>query len=226
MAYLCPICGAELREEHTRAVCSFCAEETAVEWRCPNGHAVCEACQLADLPEMIRRVCAGSHETDPASITNRMMRHPLVTEHGPQHHLLVAPAVLTALANSGQRPLKPGQLGAAIRRSSRVPYGACGTRGECGAAVSAGALVALVSGATYRRDRERSLALQATADSLAAIARAGGPRCCKQSVYLALEASVSLLSRELGLAVPLTIRCEFAARNPECKQERCPYYVG
>jgi len=81
--------------------------------------------------------------------------------------------------------------------------------------VSVGALVSILTGASYRKDRERSLALQAIAEALHAIAEAGGSRCCKQSVYLSLETAVALLRRELGLDLPLTIRCEFVGRNDE-----------
>jgi len=224
MAYHCVICGAELHEADTVAVCSFCGQETPAEYLCPNGHHICEACQLADLPGMIERVCTGTRETDPGAIANLMMKHPLVVMHSAQHHVLVAPAVLAALANSGQRPLKPGRLASAIQRTSDIPYGVCGTRGGCGAAVSAGALVSILTRASYRKDRERSLALQATAEALRAIAGAGGPRCCKQSVYLSLETAVALLRRELGMDLPLTIHCEFAERNEECKKEQCRYY--
>ena len=171
-------------------------------------------------------MCAGTEETDPAAIVNLTMKHPLVVMHSQQHHVLVAPAVLAALANTGQYALKPGRIAAAIKRTADVPFAVCGTRGECGAAVGVGALVSILTGASYMKDRERSLALQATAEALQAIAAGGGPRCCKQSVYLSLETVVSFLERELDLHLPLSIHCEFAARNEECKQERCAYYEG
>jgi hypothetical protein len=226
VSYPCVICNAELIEVDTTATCSFCNQEAPAAYLCPHGHHICEACQLADLPEMVERVCAGTEETDPAAIVNLMMKHPLVVMHSQQHHVLVAPAVLAALANTGQYTLKPGRIAAAIKRTAEVPFAVCGTRGECGAAVGVGALVSILSGASYMKDRERSLALQATAEALQAIAAGGGPRCCKQSVYLSLETVVSFLERELDLHLPLSIHCEFAARNEECKQERCAYYEG
>jgi hypothetical protein len=90
--------------------------------------------------------------------------------------------------------------------------------------VSAGALVSILTGASYLKDQERSLALRATAGALQAIAEAGGPRCCKQSVYLSLETAFAFLRRELGLDLPLTIHCEFSGHSEGCKKKRCQYY--
>jgi hypothetical protein len=223
-SYPCVICDAELYEADAVAVCSFCGRETPAGYLCPNGHHVCEECQLADLSQVVEWVCASTRETNPSAIVNLIMKHPAALMHSPQHHVLVAPAVLAALANSGQRPLRPGRLASAIKRTADIPLAVCGTRGECGAAVSVGALVSILTGASYLKDRERSLALQATAEALQAIAAAGGPRCCKQSVYLSLEAAVEFMRRELGLDLPLEIRCEFSGRNEECKEEKCCYY--
>jgi DNA-directed RNA polymerase subunit RPC12/RpoP len=223
-SYPCVICGAELFETKTTAACSFCGQETPAEYLCPNGHHICDDCQLADPLQVIERVCAGTKETDPGKIANLIMKHPVMIMHGPYHHALVAPAVLAALNNKGQQVLKPGRLASAIKRTADIPFAVCGTRGECGAAVSVGALISILTGASYLKDQERSLALYATAEVLQTIAQAGGPRCCKQSVYLSLETAAAFLKRELELDLPLTIRCEFTRRNEECKQEQCQYY--
>ena len=152
----CVICGAELYETDTVAVCSFCGRETPAEYLCPNGHHICEECQLADPLQAVERVCGGTWETDPGLIVNLIMKHPVMVMHSPYHHVLVAPAVLAALSNSDQRSLKSGRLASAIERTADIPYGVCGTHGECGAAVSVGTLVSILTGASYRKDRERS----------------------------------------------------------------------
>lgn len=226
MTYLCPVCGGKLEQVDTVAVCTFCGHETPARYLCANGHHICEECQLADWPEVVERVCEGSRDTDPVAIVNLIMKHPMSMMHSPQHHIMVTPAVLAALRNSGQRPLAPGRLAPAIERTKSIPLGACGIRGECGAATSVGALVSILTGASYLKDRERSLALMANAETLVSIAQAGGARCCKQSVYLALETASIFLKRELNIDLPVQPRCEFSARNKECKKERCQYYVG
>lgn len=226
MPYPCPICNDDLYEAEAVAVCTFCGRQATADYLCPNGHFICEDCRLAEFPQVIEWVCTHAKETNPGTIVNLLMKHPAVLMHSPQHHLLVAPAVIAALAASGQMALKPGRLSSAIKRTRDIPFAVCGTRGECGAAASVGALVSILTGATYRKGAERALALRATAAALEAIAEAGGPRCCKQSVYLSLEVAARFLERELNMHLPLSIQCEFAARNPECKKELCRYYDG
>lgn len=226
MTYQCSVCGRELEQVDTVAVCSFCGHESAANYLCPAGHHICEDCQLADWPEVVERVCEGSRETNPAEIVNLIMKHPMSVMHSPQHHILVTPVMLAALRNSGLRPLAPGRLASAIERTRNIPLGTCGMRGECGAAICVGALVSILTSANYQKDKERSLALQASAEALLAIAAAGGPRCCKQSVYLSLETASIFLKRELNIDLPVGPRCEFVARNEECKKERCKYYVA
>jgi hypothetical protein len=226
MSYRCVVCGGELEQVDTVAACTFCGHEAPAQYLCSAGHHICEECQLADWPQVVERVCEGTRERDPVAIANLIMKHPMAVMHSPQHHILVAPVVLAALRNNGLRPLKPGRLASAIERTRGIPLGTCGTRGECGAAVGVGALVSILTGATYSKDRERSLALQATAEALLAIAAAGGPRCCKQSVYLSLETASTFLKRELDLDLLIQTHCEFAACNDECKKERCRYCVG
>lgn len=226
MAYPCLICGADLREleVETPAKCSYCAETQPVFYLCPHNHAVCEACQAADQPTLIRQVCGGTRETDPITIANLIMGHPAFVMHGPYHHQLVAPIALTALANLGYETCRPERLEAVMRRTADIPVGVCGTRGACGAAEGVGVVLAVLTGATYLKDAERALALRGTAEALLALAAAGGPRCCKQSVYLAFETLSRLLANELGLTLPVVVRCVFRERNRECQGPRCRYY--
>jgi hypothetical protein len=93
MSYPCVICDADLYETDTVAVCSFCGRETPAEYLCPNGHHVCEECQL---------VCEGTRKPDPGAVVNLIMKHPAMVMHGPAHHALVAPATLAALANGAR----------------------------------------------------------------------------------------------------------------------------
>lgn len=226
MPYFCSICGAELTKVDTLAICAFCGHETPARYLCAENHHICEECQLADWPAVVERVCQASNETDPSAIVNLIMKHPMSVMHSPQHHIMVTPAILSALRNTGNHPLSHGRLASAIERTKGIPLGSCGTRGECGAAICVGTLVSILTGATFAKDRERSLALQASAEALLSIAQAGGPRCCKQSVYLSLETAAYFLKRELNIDLAVRPVCEFASRNKECKKERCQYYVG
>lgn len=226
MSYPCAVCGGDLQQVDTVALCFFCNQETPARFLCENGHHTCEECQLADWPQVVERVCEGSRETDPSQIANLIMKHPMAVMHSPQHHIIVAPVFLSAMRNAGLRSLTPGRLSSAIERTQGIPMGACGSRGECGAATSVGALVSILTGASFTKDKERSLSLNATAETLIAIAQAGGPRCCKQSIYLAIETASVFLKRELNIGLTVEPKCEFSARNKECKKERCKYYVA
>jgi len=77
----CVICGAELYETDTVAVCSFCGRETPAEYLCPNEHHICEECQLAHPLQAVERVCEGTWETDPGLIVNLIMKHPVMVMH-------------------------------------------------------------------------------------------------------------------------------------------------
>ncbi len=124
----CVICGAELYETDTVAVCSFCGRETPAEYLCPNEHHICEECQLAHPLQAVERVCEGTWETDPGLIVNLIMKHPVMVMHSLYHHVLVAPAVLAALSNSDQRSLKSGRLASAIERTAETSLTECAAR--------------------------------------------------------------------------------------------------
>ena len=223
--YNCPICGKEMIEGGGEATCFFCGRREQADYTCPDGHYQCEDCRLADTAELVARVCAGTALTDPVEIANLIMKHPSVTDAGPQHHIVVAPSILTALANSGLASFRPQRIPAVIGRTQDIPIAVCGTRGDCGACPGAGVVVSILTGANYLSDGERSLALRATAQALEAVAEGGGPRCCKQSVYLTLETTRDFLRRELDLVLPMQeIICPFAARNPECKGLACRFH--
>lgn len=225
MTYYCTICGGELKEVKVLTVCSFCGRETPARYLCAASHHICEECQLADWDQVVARVCEGSKDVDPSLIVNLILKHPMAAMHSPQHHIVVTPAILAALKNAGIREASPERLSSAVERTKGIPLGSCGTRGECGAATSVGALVSILTGASYSKDRERSLAMQATAETLLSIAQAGGPRCCKQSVYLALETASIFMRRELKIDLAVNPQCVFSLRNKECKKERCKYYA-
>jgi len=225
LVFHCSLCGAGLLEEERLQTCTYCGAEEECEWLCPQGHYVCEDCRTASPEEIIERTAHASRDIDPVAIADLIMKHPVFREHGPAHHLLVAPAILAALRNQGY-PVKESGVHTALHRMKDIPVAVCGTRGDCGAAVGVGCAVSLLTGATFRSDTERSQALRATARALARVADLGGPRCCRQSVYGALETAGQFLNSELGVAfvVPGPIRCSFSHVTEECKRERCAYF--
>lgn len=49
----------------------------------------------------IKELCAVQGSTDPVAIAKTLMQDPLISIHGPEHHILDGAAFLTALHNAG-----------------------------------------------------------------------------------------------------------------------------
>ena len=58
--------------------------------------------------------------------------------HGPEHHVMVGAALLTAYKNAGGNIELKDALIEMMHRGKAVPGGACGFWGACGAGISAG----------------------------------------------------------------------------------------
>jgi hypothetical protein len=152
-----------------------------------------------------------------------ILRHPALPPYGPEHHGLAAPVLLSALRNLGVAAVGDAEIRQGIIRLRGIPPLVCATRGDCGAAASAGVVVSILRKATARSDAERSAALRATARALDRIAEHGGPRCCRQSVFDTIRTTWDLLRDELGLPELPDRRCQ--AGLEECKEARCPYFA-
>ncbi|MBS3816149.1 MAG: hypothetical protein KGY76_01135 [Candidatus Thermoplasmatota archaeon] len=222
-SFPCPICGEILEKHEGKAECMFCGEKEEADYICPNGHFRCEECRLAGPKEIIERTCKNYDGTEPIELAPLIMKHSSFNAHGIEHHLLVAPVILTICRNSGI-DVSSKKIKTAMKRLEDIPYGACGSRGACGACESAGVAVSLITGASFRSGEERSLALRTTSNSLKAIAEMGGPRCCKQSVYASIEQAISILKEEYDLDDIEDFKCPFAGDIEGCKEERCIYY--
>ncbi|HUT81079.1 MAG TPA: DUF5714 domain-containing protein [Candidatus Bathyarchaeia archaeon] len=225
MKYYCSICKGELKEQSAKLPCSFCNKEEEADWVCSNNHFQCEVCRVAEPAEIILRVTNSNLSTNPFVIANLIMHHPTFRNHGAEHHLIVAPAVLTALNNASVISVPKNRIKTALKRTLEIPYGTCGSRGDCGASVGAGVATSIITRATYRSDKERSLVLKATGLALIDLAEKPGPRCCKQSVYSAIESVLKLLNSKgiISYSIP-NFKCEFKDMDG-CKKELCSYYA-
>lgn len=223
--FICSICGQELQGKESACVCSFCGKHEQGEWVCPNGHYTCEDCRLASPAEVIEKVCLETGSKNPVEIADLLMRHPAFKNHGVEHHLLAAPVILAAFANCKETRVDKAKIQSAIKRLVDIPIGVCGSRGDCGACAGAGAAVSIIFGSHSNPAMGRSRALKATGSSLLRLAEMGGPRCCKQSVYAALEIAWDILGKEVGVSLELEkITCGFSQKITDCKREKCPYY--
>jgi hypothetical protein len=225
LVFTCSVCDSQLVDDPQLQACLYCGEEEETDWVCPRGHYVCESCRSASPAELVERFAPASAEADPMATAELLMKHPSFNANGPEHHLVVAPAILSALRKQGVS-VTDARFRAALTRMADIPVAVCGTRGDCGAAAGAGCAVSLLTGATFRSKRERTLALLATARALVAVAAHGGPRCCKQSVFASIQSTAVFLQDELGISLPVAdaVRCAFSEKNPECTREACAYF--
>jgi hypothetical protein len=226
----CLVCAADLVYLAASApmACALCGARHDSAARCTAGHFVCDACHSAPAKDLIEGTCTASDERDPIALAVRLMRHPAVKMHGPEHHFLVPAVLLAAYWNArGEPGRKAEAVQEARRRSEPVAGGFCGIQGACGAGIGAGTFVALATGATPLRGPERGLANRMTASALDVISRTDGPRCCKRDSFLAILAAARFSREYLGVDLPARgPACEWTDVNRECLLERCPFHRG
>ena len=224
----CLICGEPLvyYETAREMTCVYCGRTFPSNAACEAGHFVCDACHSRKAVENILAYCGTCESRDPIAIARALMADPFVHMHGPEHHVLVGAALLTAWHNSGGQGDFPAALAELARRGEQVPGGACGFWGCCGAAVSAGIFFSVAAGATPLAGESWGLANRATAAALQAIGDIGGPRCCKRDSFTAILQAADLCRRELGvdMEIPERVVCGFFPQNRECLGRRCPYH--
>ena len=224
----CLICGEPLvyYETAREMTCFYCGRVFPSNAACEAGHFVCDACHSRKAVEDILAYCGACKSRDPIAVAKALMAGPFVHMHGPEHHVLVGAALLTAWHNSGGQGDFPAALAELARRGEQVPGGACGFWGCCGAAVSAGIFFSVAAGATPLAGESWGLANRATAAALQAIGDIGGPRCCKRDSFTAILQAADLCRRELGvdMEIPERVVCGFFPQNRECLGRRCPYH--
>jgi hypothetical protein len=225
----CLVCRGEIVYSPAAepVTCALCGEPASSNARCREGHYVCDRCHAAPAREVIERFCARTELRDPVQIALTLMRHPSVKMHGPEHHFLVPAALIAAWANASGAAAgrREALVAEARRRSEPVLGGFCGVQGACGAGIGTGTFVALATGSTPLKGRERGLANRMTARALDAISRTGGARCCKRDSLLSILAAASFSRQELGVPLPARGQpCEHSAQNAECIQGDCPFH--
>jgi len=223
----CLVCGADLVYLATSApmTCALCGATRDSAARCAAGHHACDACHAAPAKDVIERTCAASAERDPIALAVRLMHHPSVKMHGPEHHFLVPAVLLAAYSNArGEPERRAERIAEARRRSEPVAGSFCGIQGACGAGIGTGTFVAIASGATPLKGPERGLSNRMTARALDVIARTDGARCCKRESFLAILAAARFAREHLGVDLPARgPACDWSGTNRECLGEACPF---
>ena len=221
----CLICGAPLEylTGDEEMECAVCHKVERSKTRCVNGHYVCNECHEKGI-DSIFGVCLSETSKNPVEILNRMMRLPFCHMHGPEHHIMVGAALLTAYHNAGGELDLAGALTEMKNRGQGVPGGVCGFWGACGAGISSGIFLSIISGSTPLAEEPFGLANRMTAKALETIGTVGGPRCCKRDSYLSILSAIDFVKEHFGVEMEKSeVICGFSPNNNQCIGKRCPF---
>ena len=221
----CLICKAPLEYLETDVLmeCAICHKKENSKTRCIHGHYVCNACHTKGLDAIIG-LCMAETSDDPTAIIEKMMAMPFCHMHGPEHHVMVGAALLAAYKNAGGSIDLQKALAEIISRGGKVPGGSCGFWGACGAGISTGMFISIISGSTPLAQEPFALSHKMTARSLGAIGEIGGPRCCKRDSYLSILSAIDFVREHFGVAMKKPeIVCTHSSQNNQCIGMRCPF---
>ena len=224
----CLICKAPLEylEADVMMECAICRRKEPSKTRCVNGHYVCNDCHTKGI-DGIFSVCLSEKGRNPLEILEKMMSMDFCHMHGPEHHIMVGAALLTAYSNAGGDIELSKALREMYSRGRAVPGGACGFWGACGAGLSTGMYVSIITKATPLAKEAWGLSNQMTARALNAIGQHGGPRCCKRDSYLAIREAVSFTAEKLNIHMDSgMVCCTRSMMNNQCRKSACPFYKG
>ena len=226
MAKRCSVCENPIIGE-SDDVCTQCGKFGNVTV-CDNGHKVCNGCMDEIAFDRIHRICMESTSANPYEVFMRIIDDGSLRFHDFKHHVAVGSALLAAHRNAGMNIDLDFMLTEMCKRGRRVPPGSCGLMGNCGAAVSVGTFLSILTNTTpYSEDTWGDVNL-ATAQCLIQLALIGGPRCCKRNSFIALKVGARIASEKFGseMEIPEDIVCQMHDSNTECIGERCPFYKG
>lgn len=180
------------------------------------------------LLEQCLDVFENRRTTDVSEIAVDLMSREDVPMHFPFHHFIIPAALLTATAidRGDDREKLEAMLKLAQERAKNVLGGFCGHYGACGAAVGGGIFMSVYTESSPLSVKTWQWCNEMTAKCLASIAQIEGPRCCKRSSFLALQAAVPYANEKLGTVLTVNEHqlCTFHAMNKQCKKRNCPFY--
>lgn len=178
-------------------------------------------------PDPMVTLCLADTSRNPIEILEKLMSQPDCPMHGPTHHVLVGAALLTAynncLPDSNKLNLEEA-LAEMRERGEQVPGGACGYMGACGASISTGIFLSIVTRNTPFSTDTWRLCNLCTARALEQVALNGGPRCCKRDSYLSVLTAIDFVKENLGVEmVKSEVHCTRSQINEQCIGKKCPF---
>jgi hypothetical protein len=221
----CVVCKAPLEylDKDIEMECSICHKKENSKARCVNGHYVCDECHTMGIDNIIG-LCLNTKSKDPIEIIRMMMAEPFCHMHGPEHHVMVGSALLAAYKNAGGEVDLKEALLEMQSRGRRVPGGACGFWGACGAGISTGMFISIITKASPLSDKSWGMSNLMTSKALGEIGKIAGPRCCKRDSYLAILAAIDFVGEHFGIKMcKPEVVCIHSGMNNQCIGSRCPF---
>ena len=221
----CLICSAPLEylENDIDMECEICHKTEMSKTRCVKGHYVWNTYKKKGLDSII---CIALNETitNPIEIINKMMNMEFCHMHGPEHHVMVGVALLTAYKNASGNIDFDNALYEMFSRGNQVPGGTCGFWGACGAAISTGIFMSIITKSNPLAEEAFALSNEMTSRALHKIAEVGGPRCCKRDSYLSILSAIDFAKEKLNVELEKPeVKCNFKSKNNQCIGKRCPF---
>lgn len=226
MSEECLICKSPLvyAENDETMECALCHKREASKTKCANGHYICNDCHTKGMDALIG-FCSSETSKNPIEILRKMMQMPFCHMHGPEHHVMVGAALLTAFKNAGGDIDLHTSLLEMMNRGKSVPGGACGFWGACGAGISTGMFVSIISKSTPLTNEPFAFSHQMTSKALARIGEIGGPRCCKRDSFLSVLTAIDFVEKHFGVKMESEkVVCRFRPQNSQCIEARCPFF--
>src|SRR5574344_1839544 len=224
----CIICDKELTplKSPTKSICMICGNDYESNCKCSNGHCICDECKQKRSLDIIIATCSVSQSKNPIEIMQHLMNQPAIPMLGPEHHVMVGASLLTAYHNCGGNVDLDSALKDMRERGSMVPFGSCGSWGCCGAAISVGMFISIITKASPMSSVSWGFANQMTALALTAIGDEGGPGCCKRDSFFAIKEAVLFVKEIMGIKMELSerIKCTFSEKYNKCKGVNCPFH--
>ena len=221
----CLLCEAPLLylEADEMMECAVCHKKENSKTRCVKGHYVCNECHTKGM-DVIIGLCLKEISKNPVEIVKMLMDQPFCHMHGPEHHVMVGAALLTAYKNAGGDIELHQALTEMMNRGKSVPGGACGFWGACGAGISTGMFVSIISKSTPLAVEPFALSHLMTSKALERIGTVGGPRCCKRDSFLSILAAIDFVRQHFQVSMEKPeVVCGYSSQNNQCIGRRCPF---
>ena len=177
--------------------------------------------------DSVAALCLQETSRNPIAVLETLMSQPFCHMHGPEHHVLVGAALLTAYNNSLPDSAKldmKSTLSEVMERGRKVPGGACGSMGACGASISTGIFMSVITRNTPFSTDTWRLCNLCTSRALEQVALNGGPRCCKRDSYLSILTAIDFVKDNLGVEMEKpVVHCTRSQSNEQCIGKKCPF---